>query len=319
MEFVAKLAGVAIASLGVLSGCSTLSGSDAPSTVAMACGQLDVTVDYDDHSAELTVADEHYRLVQVEAASGSKYLGQEDPSMIFWNKGSNATLAVGQRSWPECVPKGAIAEPFQAQGNEPAWQVSVDAGQMTLRELGRPTPMVADYTVTDSSDRGQTLTAETDEGTVVLKTAPQLCRDSMADMVYPHQVRLEIGGIERQGCGGDPQRLLQGVEWVVEDIDHRGIIDNSRVTINFLPEGRVAGRASCNNFMGGYQLTGEGLSFGQAATTMMACAPALMNQERTFLEVLADVNRFDINSTGALILHTADGRTLRAYGSPSLK
>ena len=39
------------------------------------------------------------------------------------------------------------------------------------------------------------------------------------------------------------------------------MIAGSRVTILFLEEDRVAGSASCNRFMGGYKLTGEGLSF----------------------------------------------------------
>lgn len=319
MGFAVRLAGVVLAGVGVLSGCSTLTGDGVQSAVAMACGQLDIAVAYGNQKAGLTVADEHYVLNQVEAASGAKYQGQDDPSIQLWNKGDRALLSVGDRRWPECVRKGALAEPFLAQGNEPSWQVSVDGGQLTLTELGRSEPLVADYSVSASSERGQTLTAEGAGRTIVMDTAPQLCRDSMAEMVYPSQVRLTVDGDSRQGCGGDPQRLLQGVEWVVEDINHGGIIDSSRITINFLPEGRVAGRASCNNYMGSYQLTGEGLSFGQAASTMMACAPALMNQERAFLQVLAEVNSFDINPTGALILNTADGRSLRAYGSQSLR
>lgn len=106
--------------------------------------------------------------------------------------------------------------------------------------------------------------------------------------------------------------LLRSGEWVVEDIDAGGIIDRSRVTISFDKEGRVAGKASCNSFMGGYTQTGNGLVFAGIATTMMACPTALMDQEREFLATLGAVTRFELTPDGALILHTDDQRTLKA-------
>lgn len=319
MKTAAWCAGVALTTAAGLSGCSYLGGSGtAPATAALACGQLDITVNYRGDGATLAVGDEQYSLVQVPAASGAKYQGDEDPEIQLWNKGNVTMLSVGNRSWPQCVPQGSIAEPFTARGNEPFWHVAVDGGQLSLKRMGADEVGPAGYEVASSNVTGQTLKATLNGQTVVLETAPQLCRDTMSGMAYPHQARLSIDGEKLAGCAGDPALLLQGVEWVVEDIDNGGIIDRSRVTINFLPENRVAGRASCNGFMGGYQLTGEGLTFGQAATTMMACAPALMNQERKFLEVLGNVQRFDISRTGALILQTGDGRTLRAYGAQSL-
>jgi heat shock protein HslJ len=129
----------------------------------------------------------------------------------------------------------------------------------------------------------------------------------MSGMPYPQRVRVEIEGEQLLGCGGDPARLLQGGEWVVEDILGGGIIDRSRVTLRFWQDGRLTGRASCNNLMGQYQLSGEGLAIGQAATTRMACSPALMEQEQRVLNSLAQVQRFDIDDTGALLLYTSEG------------
>lgn len=106
--------------------------------------------------------------------------------------------------------------------------------------------------------------------------------------------------------------LLRSGEWVVEDINAGGIIDRSRVTIRFGDDGRVAGKASCNSFMGRYTQTGNGLVFAGIATTMMACPTALMDQEREFLEILGAVTRFELTPDGALILHTDDQRTLKA-------
>ena len=87
------------------------------------------------------------------------------------------------------------------------------------------------------------------------------------------------------------------------------------MTIEFLDDDRVAGRGSCNRFMGGWNLTGEGLSFSQLASTRMACAPALMNQEQRFLELMSEVHHFRIGQNGELILLTPDGEAVRAFQS----
>lgn len=110
------------------------------------------------------------------------------------------------------------------------------------------------------------------------------------------------------------QRLEQLLgEWQVEDINGAGIIDSSHVTITFNEEGRVYGSTSCNRYSSDYELTNEGLTFGHSLATKMACPEALMNQEQKFLEVFNEINQFDIDETGALILKSHNGKTLRGY------
>jgi len=121
-----------------------------------------------------------------------------------------------------------------------------------------------------------------------------------------------VDGREYRGCGGDPVSVLQGEEWVVEDVNRTGIIDDSRLTLNFSADGRLMGRAGCNTYSGRYALTGEGLAIIDPVSTRKACAPALMQQEETFLKVLKGVQRFEISTTGALVLHAADERTITA-------
>lgn len=115
-----------------------------------------------------------------------------------------------------------------------------------------------------------------------------------------------------QGAGGAPASALLGPEWVVEDIAGRGIIDNSRVTLNFEAEGRSGGKGSCNTYGAGYQTDANKITFESPFSTMMACAEALMNQERVFFDLLPEIKRFDIADDGALILSTEDGRTITA-------
>ena len=105
-----------------------------------------------------------------------------------------------------------------------------------------------------------------------------------------------------------PEATSLAGTWVVEDIGGGGIIDDSRVTLDF-SEQRVAGKASCNSYQGAWSLEDGKLSIGDVAVTMMACPEALMNQERRFLDALAAADGMRFDDTGALFL-TSDGDDL---------
>lgn len=78
-------------------------------------------------------------------------------------------------------------------------------------------------------------------------------------------------------------------DWLAEDVGGRGVIDNARTTIELRAEGVVTGSGGCNRFSGRAQLSGTALRFDPMISTRMACAPALMDQERKFLDALAAV------------------------------
>lgn len=103
---------------------------------------------------------------------------------------------------------------------------------------------------------------------------------------------------------------LLGQEWRVEDIAGEGIIDRSHATITFLPDGRVAGSATCNGFVGAFEHDGEKVRVDPSGLTRKACAEALMNQERKFLAILSKITRYQMDDTGALILTTVQGKTI---------
>ena len=111
------------------------------------------------------------------------------------------------------------------------------------------------------------------------------------------------------GCASQP--TING-EWAIEDIANRGVIDASPATLHFLPEGRLAGNASCNQIMGSYVIKGTSLTIEPAGTTMMACPEALMNQERRLLDMLPTIVRFTIDDTQTLILYAQDGSQIKA-------
>src|SRR5688572_24983584 len=84
-----------------------------------------------------------------------------------------------------------------------------------------------------------------------------------------------------------PKVELTGSTWVAEDIDGKGVIDNAQSTLIFGTDGRVSGRAGCNQYGGSVTLNGASMILDQVFSTKMACtALALMDQETRFLEAL---------------------------------
>lgn len=202
--------------------------------------------------------------------------------------------------------------PFKAQGNEPPWQLIISSSQLELLQGYEQQSKV--FTAVDlmraEADKVAVTAGEDKQLTAVL--TPSICHDSMSGMPHPWQAEVTLKGKKMQGCGGDPLELLLG-EWQIEDINSEGIIDSSHLTMTFNDEGRVFGSASCNNYSSSYELTGEKLTFSHSLATKMACPEALMNQEHKFLTVLNKISHFDIDKTGALILKSQDGDTLRGY------
>ena len=80
---------------------------------------------------------------------------------------------------------------------------------------------------------------------------------------------------------------------------------------------RVAGSAGCNRILGSYSVDGDRISFGRAAGTMMAC-PQGMEQEQTFLDVLAAAARWRID-VEQLELLDAQGLPLARFESVYLR
>lgn len=216
------------------------------------------------------------------------------------------------RVQPPPAAVAAESPAFTARGNEPGWLLTVDSEHATLKWNYGANEAVVPRTEPSESNDGRRYVSVTEAHDLRVDMADRVCRDSMSGMPYPNQVTVTIDGETLSGCGGSPASLLQGGEWVVEDIAGKGIIDRSRATLNFGDDGNLTGRASCNTYGSTWTLSGEGLTVTQGRATLMACTPALDNQEREFLRVLADANRFDITDDGALLLHSANGETITA-------
>jgi len=132
------------------------------------------------------------------------------------------------------------------------------------------------------------------------------------DIVFLTQVMNELPSGDEHAAGAlesDSFSLTSG-EWVVEDINGKGVIDHSRSSLNFSGDGRLSGRAGCNNHTGSYQAEKGRLETDHLAVTFRACLPALAHQERAFLDILTDARSFEFTPTGALVISDTQGRTI---------
>jgi heat shock protein HslJ len=119
------------------------------------------------------------------------------------------------------------------------------------------------------------------------------------------------------GCASDKVKLEPNRTYVVEWIGERPLIDNSYVTITLDDDGRAFGTGGCNHWFASYTLKDQQVSFGQAGSTRMMCAPALMEQEQRFLDALGKVQRWDLSATDQLRLWPAEGKPIRMWPEES--
>lgn len=295
-----------------------------PLATEFQCGETRVVIWLEGEQRQMTVEGQDFRLQEQVSASGARYAAIGDPTTQFWNKGRMATLELRGKRYPECVqvdgeaarPAATASGAYRAVGNEPGWRLDLDDRTMRFttqdgRSLAGTRP-AAETSAAGVRPAFSRYSASLDGQPVVATVYEEVCADAMSGMPHPNRVVVSVGGREYRGCGGEPARLLQGGEWVVEDIDSAGIIDRSRATLMFGVDGRISGRASCNTYGGRYRLTGESLTVDEAAVTMMACAPNLDAQEQRFLAALAATQRFEITGDGALLLHGSEGRSIKA-------
>ena len=100
---------------------------------------------------------------------------------------------------------------------------------------------------------------------------------------------------------------IEGKDWLAEDIQGGGVIDNAQTTLTVSTDGAVSGSGGCNRYFSKATVTGENISFAEIGSTYVQCPPALMNQERKFLDVLGKTRSYKIDM-GKLVLFDDEGK-----------
>lgn len=128
-----------------------------------------------------------------------------------------------------------------------------------------------------------------------------------------------------QGSTAKAAVPLEKTYWKATELESKPVAtaDLSREAhLVFDTEGRVAGSDGCNRVSGSYQLTGDGIKFGQMMGTQMAC-PGSGETERAFRAALGNATRYRIVGN-RLELYGAAGARLARFearaegGSPGL-
>ncbi|MFA7554263.1 MAG: META domain-containing protein [Spongiibacteraceae bacterium] len=126
------------------------------------------------------------------------------------------------------------------------------------------------------------------------------------------------------GCVSEPQTnnitadtpQLSG-SWRVEDIDQGGVIDFSMITIEFMPDGRIAGSTGCNRYSGDLEANHGSFVVSQTITTRRACLAAIGQQEQRFLAALNEANHYAmVEKTWLVIYDIADQPRLKLIQTP---
>lgn len=125
-------------------------------------------------------------------------------------------------------------------------------------------------------------------------------------------VWLAVAGcsLVRPDSAETPKVDLRGT-WLAEDIDGAGVIDDAQSTLEFTPEGRIAGRGGCNRYGGSVKVSGASLLIDQVFSTKMACAPALMDQETRYLAALQAVRSFRMDGSKLVLVDATGAARLR--------
>lgn len=113
--------------------------------------------------------------------------------------------------------------------------------------------------------------------------------------------------------GGSSEEELAGQVWTLTDLMGQPPLPVTTITAEFGADGRVSGSSGCNNYSGPYEVDGNKLSFGQPmASTLMACEPAVMQQEAAYMTVLESVAGYEIKDD-SLTMYDADKTSVAEF------
>ncbi len=116
--------------------------------------------------------------------------------------------------------------------------------------------------------------------------------------------------------GAESAAGVEGVLWKLDSyVNSRGetaaVLAGTEITAEF-SEGQVSGSAGCNSYFASYEVAGSSLTISPVGATMMACEPALNEQEAQYLGALESAASYAIVE-GELQITNADGETVLTF------
>ncbi len=105
---------------------------------------------------------------------------------------------------------------------------------------------------------------------------------------------------------------LPGTKWELVTLSGAAPVQGTSLTLFFGNDGQAGGDAGCNTYGGSYTVKGSSLTFGPMMSTMMACEPAIMDQEQAYLKALGETKSYEATA-GKLTLKDGSGKELAAF------
>jgi heat shock protein HslJ len=150
----------------------------------------------------------------------------------------------------------------------------------------------------------------------------------MANVTGAQAYRVEAGQ-QLQLLGADGAVLarlvaqpegLAGTAWLVTGYNNGrqavvSVLNDTELTMEFSADGKVAGSAGCNRYVGSFKQDGKALSFSPAAATRRMCIEpeGVMQQEQQFLKALETVATAR-QEADRVEMRTADGALAISLG-----
>ena len=123
---------------------------------------------------------------------------------------------------------------------------------------------------------------------------------------------LAIIGSMLTACSGASSISLAG-DWTLisygSSSNPTPAVPNTGASLTFGTDGTIGGNMGCNSFGGDYKVDGETITFGQVASTLMACDEQIMQQESAVFNMFANTATFKVEGS-TLTLISADGNSV---------
>ena len=115
------------------------------------------------------------------------------------------------------------------------------------------------------------------------------------------------------GCGlfsGGPEADLDGTSWTLEMYGGEPLIAGTAMTAEFAA-GEIRGSASCNQYFGSYEISGDQITLEGLGWTEMACMDpeGIMQQESAIMAMLSKATSYRIEG-GKLYFQVNGGEEL---------
>lgn len=126
------------------------------------------------------------------------------------------------------------------------------------------------------------------------------------------QVLLGLTTLAVAGCSVEPLTLQHDVTYIAEWIGGEPVVGRNPVSLTF-SEDRVYGNAGCNHWFATYERDGQQIRFSNIGSTRKMCSELIMKQEHHFLDLLSQVERWDVSNIDQLRFWPAEGEPIRVW------